>query len=373
MPFEPDSALLLCTDGLSDLVPSAALARIVYDHADNPSVVVERLIQAANEAGGKDNITAVLVEGDRFADAARRVRRAASAGDLPGWLPAAARRAGRVLMSRGALFAAGCAVGLALSYAALVWTETVPGWLFDSARPRSWSRRWVVGSDPGADFTTIGQALGRAEPGDTIEVGPGEYAEPVILRGSVTLVSHPPHEAVIKAPLDSAPSWIAVEIRRGSRGRFAGFTITGGGRHPLSVGVLAGDAEVQIEDVDVSGATLAGLIVEPLSRVVVRGSYVHDNPGAGILIQPEARPRLLHNVISANGRQPLRPAPGIEVHETARAVLFGNIIAGNAGEQVQGLSTARREEALRDNIVGLPGPKVDKPQSPRPRGQDSGK
>ena len=374
LPFEPDCALLLCTDGLSDLVPSAELARIVYQHADNPSVAVERLIQAANEAGGKDNVTVVLVEGHRFADAARRVRRAgtlrpASADDLRGWLPAAKRRAGAVATSRGALFAAGCAVGLALSYAALVGTDTLPGWLLDFARPRSWSRRWVVGSDPGADFTTIGQALSRAQPGDTVEVGPGEYSEPVVLRGNVTLVSQPPHEAIINAPTDGAPSWIAVEVRRGSRGRFAGFTITGDGTHPLSVGVLAGDAEFQIEDLDVSGATLAGMVVEPRSRVVVRSSYIHDNPGGGVLIQPEALPRLLHNVISANGGQPLRPGAGIEAHETARAVLFGNIIAGNAGEQIQGLSTARREEALRDNIVGLPGLKTDKPQSAKPRGR----
>jgi serine/threonine protein phosphatase PrpC len=373
LPFEPDSALLLCTDGLSDLVPSAALARIVYEHADSPSVAVERLIQAANEAGGKDNITVVLVEGNRFAGAARRARRAAagrsaSTGDTRGWLSAARRRAGAVATSRGVLFAAGCALGLALSYAALVWTDTVPGWLFDSARPQSWSRRWVVGSDREADFTTIGQALGRAQPGDTVEVGPGEYSEAVILRGNVTLVSQPPHEAIINAPDDAAPSWIAVEIRRGSRGRFAGFTIAGNGEHPLSVGVLAGDAEFQIEDLDVSGARVGGVIVEPRSRVVIRSSYIHDNPGGGVLIQPGALPRLLHNVISGNGRQPLRPGPGIEAHETARAVLFGNIIAGNAGEQIQGLSTARREEALRDNIVGLPSPRTDKPQSPKPRG-----
>jgi len=373
LPFEPDSALLLCTDGLSDLVPSAALARIVYEHADSPSMAVERLIQAANEAGGKDNITVVLVEGDRFAGAARRARLAVSGGSAPtgeavGRLAAARHWAGAVATSRGALFAAGCAAGLALSYAALVGTDRVPRWLFDSARPQSWSRTWVVGSNQEADFTTIGQALGRAQPGDTVEVGPGEYSEAVILRGNVTLVSQPPHEAIINAPEGASPSWIAVEIRRGSRGRFAGFTVTGSGGHPLSVGVVAGDAEFQIEDLDVSGAGVAGVIVEPRSRVVIRSSYIHDNPGGGVLIQPEALPRLLHNVISGNGRQPLRPGPGIEVYETARAVLFGNIIAGNGGEQIQGLSAARREEALHDNIVGLPSPRTDKPQSPKPRG-----
>lgn len=373
LPFEPDAALLLCTDGLSDLVPSATLARIVYQYADNPSVVVERLIQAANEAGGKDNITVVLAEGESFAGAARRLRQAASgqsasSGGGPAWLSPAGRWARAAVMSRWTLFAAGCAAGLALSFAAFTWTDAVSGWLLDTARPRSWSRTWVVGSDPGTDCATIGEALARAQPGDTVQVGPGEYRQPVVLRGSITLVSEPPHEAILDAPEGAPPSWIAVEIRRGSRGRLVGFTITGDSEHPLSVGVAAGDADFQIEDLDVSGAEVAGVLVEPRSRVVIRSSYIHDNPGGGVLIQREALPRLLHNVVSGNGRQALRMRPGIEVHEGARALLFGNIIAGNAGEQIQGLSAARRDEVIRDNIVGTPVPPPDGPQSPKPKG-----
>jgi PPM family protein phosphatase len=373
LPFEPDAALLLCTDGLSDLVPSATLARIVQQYADSPSVAVERLIQAANEAGGKDNITAVLVECDRFAVAARRLRQAASSrsaatGGSLAWLSAAGRWARAAAMSRGMLVAAGCAAGLALSYAAVTWTDAGSGWLLETTRPPSWSRTWIVGPGPGTDFATIGEALARAQPGDTVQVGPGEYRQSVVLRGSITLVSEPPHEAIIDAPEGAAPSWIAVEIRPGSRGRLVGFTITGDREHPLSVGVVAGDADFQIEDLDVSGAEVAGVVVEPRSRVVIRSSHIHDNPGGGVLIRQEALPRLLHNVVSGNGRQALRPRPGIEVHDGARAVLFGNIIAGNAGEQIQGFSAARRDEVIRDNIIGLPASKPDNPQSPRPKG-----
>ena len=71
-PFEPDAALLLCSDGLTDLVESTAITRIVETFAGHPQEVVRALIEAANDAGGKDNVTAVYVEGEQFA--ARRAR-----------------------------------------------------------------------------------------------------------------------------------------------------------------------------------------------------------------------------------------------------------------------------------------------------------
>ena len=67
VPFEPDAAFLLCSDGLSDLVPSGAIARIVDRHAGDLDGTVGSLVAAANDAGGKDNVTVVYVEGDRFA------------------------------------------------------------------------------------------------------------------------------------------------------------------------------------------------------------------------------------------------------------------------------------------------------------------
>ena len=77
-PFERDAALVLCSDGLSDLVSSGSVRRIVEAHAGAPALAVQELITAANDAGGKDNVTVLVVEGDAFADAvaARGTRRA---------------------------------------------------------------------------------------------------------------------------------------------------------------------------------------------------------------------------------------------------------------------------------------------------------
>ena len=65
--FEPDAALLICSDGLTDLVDSVSIARTVSQWAGDPDSVVRELIAAANAAGGKDNVTVVYVEGEQFA------------------------------------------------------------------------------------------------------------------------------------------------------------------------------------------------------------------------------------------------------------------------------------------------------------------
>src|SRR5262245_22920148 len=67
IPFESDSALLLCSDGLSDEVTSAEILRIVSSDGRNPAAAVKQLVAAANNAGGKDNVTVALVEGFNFA------------------------------------------------------------------------------------------------------------------------------------------------------------------------------------------------------------------------------------------------------------------------------------------------------------------
>jgi len=58
---EPGDSLLLCTDGLSNMVEDPEIEAILNE----PSSVearAERLITAANEAGGVDNVTVVVVD-----------------------------------------------------------------------------------------------------------------------------------------------------------------------------------------------------------------------------------------------------------------------------------------------------------------------
>jgi PPM family protein phosphatase len=53
--------LLLCSDGLNDMVPDGKLAEIL-SAAESPELASVRLVQAALEAGGRDNVTAVVVK-----------------------------------------------------------------------------------------------------------------------------------------------------------------------------------------------------------------------------------------------------------------------------------------------------------------------
>jgi protein phosphatase len=63
-PIEPDAGncFLLCSDGLSGMVDDSRIERVISKHENNIQQRAEQLVQMANEAGGKDNITVELVE-----------------------------------------------------------------------------------------------------------------------------------------------------------------------------------------------------------------------------------------------------------------------------------------------------------------------
>jgi PPM family protein phosphatase len=64
--FRPDAALLLCSDGLSDVLTSAQISSIIEHYEGDPAETAQQLIDAANEAGGKDNISVIFVPGAEF-------------------------------------------------------------------------------------------------------------------------------------------------------------------------------------------------------------------------------------------------------------------------------------------------------------------
>ena len=53
--------LLLCSDGLTEMVNDRAIAALLQGHA-HPQAACEALVDAANDAGGSDNVTAVIVD-----------------------------------------------------------------------------------------------------------------------------------------------------------------------------------------------------------------------------------------------------------------------------------------------------------------------
>jgi protein phosphatase len=53
--------LIICSDGLSSMVEEEALAQVLSDEND-PQAVAEQLVDDANQAGGEDNITVVVID-----------------------------------------------------------------------------------------------------------------------------------------------------------------------------------------------------------------------------------------------------------------------------------------------------------------------
>ncbi|HEX3803831.1 MAG TPA: Stp1/IreP family PP2C-type Ser/Thr phosphatase [Solirubrobacteraceae bacterium] len=107
-PLRPGDVVLLCSDGLTDMLPEPQIQQTLSDVTDL-SAAADRLISEANDAGGRDNITVVLfrvgVASDHAAetdqptvitsgaDAPARLHLGDSGGRTPALPPEAPRRA----------------------------------------------------------------------------------------------------------------------------------------------------------------------------------------------------------------------------------------------------------------------------------------
>ena len=63
VPLQKGDRLLLCSDGLSGMVGDAVIADVLAGEPDT-AAAAEKLMELAKEAGGKDNITVILIDPD---------------------------------------------------------------------------------------------------------------------------------------------------------------------------------------------------------------------------------------------------------------------------------------------------------------------
>jgi serine/threonine protein phosphatase PrpC len=326
---EHDSALLLCSDGLTDLVDSATINEIVRRFAGNPDQVVIALIAAANRAGGKDNVTAIYVEGDRFLSTRLPPEPVADAGKV-------GDRSIRLVMLflLTVLFALTAGGGLPRS--AIVDQGT-------TAPSTNTSGQLVVRAGE-----SISDALQRATAGSEVVVEPGEYREAVSLPSHVRLVSRIAGAAIIRLPANAGEN-DAAAIAVGVTGAvLVGFRIVGDATTPLGTGLLVQDSEVSMIDTDVSGATNVAIDISGASRVKVMASDIHNNPGAALAVRSGASARVTHNVFMKNAISPRTPAPIILEEETDLS-FAGNIFHDVPPAAFRSLSEPARVAVSRDN------------------------
>jgi PPM family protein phosphatase len=293
-PFDSESAMLLCSDGLSDQVPSAEIRAAVERHAGDPARAVEELIAAANRAGGKDNVTVLVVEGERFT--APVVMAMAAGSPRTPWL------------ARALLFAAGFVVAAALGWLTRTLWQPAPVVI----TPR------VI-----AVKTTIAAAMAEARAGDTVEVSGGEYREQVRLKDGITVRARVPREPKLRAaPMSNGPAVIAEGVKGA---RFSGFRILADPEMPLSVGILLRDSVAEIDDVEVKGAGV-GIEILGGASPVLRANAIVDCLAEGVLILGPGAPWLSHNLIQAN------KGAGVAARDGAKPSLLGNMFDRNVLE-----------------------------------------
>jgi PPM family protein phosphatase len=305
IPFEPESALLLCSDGLSDQVASNDIRATVERHAGDPQTAVHELIDAANLAGGKDNVTVLVVEGEQF----RAPALAESGPARATWIGPAA------------MFLFGLAVAAAAAWFSRGFWQPQPA----AIAPR------VLAAGAGRQFATIQEAIATARSGDTVVADSGEYRGTVRLKSGVTLRSRDPRDAILRAPEDGSGPVVLAQAVKGAR--MIGFRIdakpVGESGESLPEGIVLVDSDVEISDTEVEGASI-GIEIRGAASPVLVGDAVHDCTGEGILISGPSSPRLSHNALLRNGRA------GVAGRDGAHPALVGNVFEKNGVDLPEG-------------------------------------
>jgi serine/threonine protein phosphatase PrpC len=363
-PLEADAALLLCSDGLTDGVPSATILEIVRDFAGHPFEIVRGLIDAANAAGGKDNVTVVYAEGPRFAtgEDTRDLRRHRAVATAP--VPAEAvtldREPGVTATDSGRrpLVVTMIVLLLVVAGAAAYWQRDRLPWL-DISRLTALGTAVVPrGSAPSGSVRvaageSIGAAIAQAAAGGEVVVEPGEYREQIRLKTGVRVVSRVALGASLRLPggaSEADAAVVAFEVRDAA---FAGFRVVGDAATPLGTGVLVRNSQVELRDIEVTGAHVAAVEYLGSDGGSLIAAHLHDNPGAAIVVRTGASPRLAHNAFGRNATSE-RAAGPLLVEAAARPVLTANTFYALRPEALILPATINRSAVERDNWFIMP-------------------
>lgn len=315
IPFEPDGALLLCSDGLSDAIPSKEILRIVEQSAD-PQAAVNALVGAAIQVG-KDNVSAVLVEGGRFAPVGEITDRLRPSPEMPPPMPLpppppSPPRNTPWLFSGLACFVYGLIIGAGILFAVeRYWME----------KPSQQAPRIV--QLKAAD--SIAAALEKASAGDTIYVAAGTYTGAVHLKNGVNLLARPEHGAAIDGEVT------ADNVRHL---RLEGFHVRGPG------GIRIHDSDIDLARIEISGAHEAGVTFSGASTGSIVACSIHNNAGGGIVVKDKSAPAIENNAIVSNGLgNGARPAPntlrpGLSLQTSEDLAVTGNSFALNGAEAI---------------------------------------
>jgi PPM family protein phosphatase len=354
LPFERDAAYVLCSDGLSDMLTAKEISGVVLGNAGKPKHSVHQLIEKANAAGGKDNISAIVIEAQDFAGSAGGVRSQNGNDSSPRVF---LKNPARFFCRRWAFLIYGLVAGLLLSYLLLRPAETevtLPE--ISSVRPPA-----VLRVSPGStEYPTIASALEAAHPGDRIEVGDGEYEESIRLREGIELAAQTPGKAVLLISRALPDTEAAIASDGIKRAVVSGIVIKAEPAAGLPFGIKISNSSVYISNMEVSGARNAGMLIDGNSGGIITGSYIYANAGSGILTSGSARPLMTGNLVYANGKSGNPKLPGLYITGNSNPEVKRNVFSGNGAEAIR-LQRQELKDRMMDNLFinsGRPGKAV---------------
>jgi parallel beta-helix repeat protein len=202
-----------------------------------------------------------------------------------------------------------------------------------------------------ADFNTIQAAVSAAAPGDTIKVCAGTYTEQVTIpaaKSGLTLRSHVPEAAIIKAPPVMADPKAIVRVNGAQDVTIYGFTITGPGgsgcdsiRYGVRVdgggsATISHNHIVDIRDTGLSGCQNGNAIQigrqfeGQTGHATITKNTIERYQKTGVIVDNAgSSAEIRNNKIVGLGQSPIIAQNGVQLSRGATANVEHNDISGN--------------------------------------------
>ena len=227
----------------------------------------------------------------------------------------------------------------------------------------------VVDAWQRGDFSTVGEAVKAAKPGDRIVVRPGLYEEGLVVDKPLEILGDGPVTDIeIRARGANAL------LFRANIGRVANLTLRQAGGEGNWFGVDITQGRLDLEGCDISSQSNACVAIRNGADPRLRRNHIHHSPGCGVLVRDNGLGTLEDNDITGNGspgvgietggNPTLRrnqihdgKSSGVYVRDNGLGTLEDNDITGNpyAGVEIAtgGNPTLRRNQIHDGKSVGV--------------------